>query len=417
MKFSRRPRESKMYRAQEFEVRRRSAGAPKSIRTHAGMDGSLMFSVPRHRRHHHLLLLLLLAAASWSLQVVLPQSTGPRAATRRMQVAVACTVNPDGLLQLDVAPGGEIVAVRSKSALGDAVERQLVAMTVLRGAAIVLRNTTVQRCEVGVGSCCIKRQYSAGISTEERLVVGEGPHRVLWSLNASWDRAESPRRLPVSVRTELVWGDWSDDSRWWSPVNTDVMSASPQAAEPWGPKVLPQEAEIYEYGGDRFSQNSAVDPVLPGTGGSGATRGLTIPIVTRLDGTDADGISFMLASPSAVYDDTAHAALTVSPGNTNANRQDTEAVFAFDRRWLSVGGSAKPLKLSGTWAAHAGCWRPALGAFFEEFPFVAQPDDRTLPRLPELQGAASYMYYFDQPQMKGKSHYEAMDLRVNWGTY
>ena len=119
---------------------------------------------------------------------------------------------------------------------------------------------------------------------------------------------------------------------------------------------------------------------------AGATRGLTVPIVTRLDGPEASGISLVLASPSSA-DDTAHATLTVS-GSPGA------ASFVFTRRWLSVGGNARPLNLAGTWMSHAGCWRPALGAFFELHPEVAQPDSRTLEALPSLEGSAAYAYYF-----------------------
>ena len=121
--------------------------------------------------------------------------------------------------------------------------------------------------------------------------------------------------MQVSVRTAIAWSNWTRNSRWWSPVNTDDMTASAGGdGEPWGPKVIPAEAQVYEYGGDRFSQNSAIDPHHPGTGDTGATRGLTIPIMTRLDGADTAGISFVLAAPSAKYDDTAHSALSVSTG-------------------------------------------------------------------------------------------------------
>ena len=127
-------------------------------------------------------------------------------------------------------------------------------------------------------TCAVNEQLT---NVSKSLAALVGRHG---SANRAWREVRGDVRR-VSVQTAVEFRVWGSESRWWSAVNTDVMSAKPGPdGEPWGPKTVPQATERFEYGGDRFAHRGGDHrgggrggqrrpQAARGGGGSGGGRG------------------------------------------------------------------------------------------------------------------------------------------------
>lgn len=148
---------------------------------------------------------------------------------------------------------------------------------------------------------------------------------IRWDFVTAWNPAVATNRLGASVVTRGGWPGWTaaraNASRWWAPVNDDVLSPLAAGADaPWGARAATVDTHgrplVYEYGGREFDLTSAVDPDAPGIGGANQTRGVIIPLLSRIEQAGGGGgLTLLLADPT---DDTGHAALQISSAGASA---------------------------------------------------------------------------------------------------
>jgi hypothetical protein len=301
--------------------------------------------------------------------------------------SLPCSVKShDGTVLLGIKADGTLNVVRGINQMVLNVTSVSLDVTLV-GVGAETR-VTLARVEVLPNGCQVEKHRTGDVVTVEVYEATETTVRS--SVIISSKRSD---RVQVEVTTSVNFDFWDAVSMaWWTSYDSALdgtLERSPLSPMYGG---LPETPDTYEYGGWKFM-------TLEPRPGSIRNNSITLPILSWLQNDAGAGISFV-GSPE---DSTTYMTLQVAQASGGGGE------FTLNRRFLSVGGNATALRLSGDWISHKNCWRPALGHFFETYPDYALPDAR----IPDVEGAGTYAYFFGQAT-NDKAYYTAMDLAFNW---
>ena len=262
--------------------------------------------------------------------------------------------------------------------------------------------------QISPTTCIIKRQYNQETSTTETLT--KNSNGILQTFQTS---STKKTRTAILIQTTIDIS-WDSNMKWWM-ANT-APSDGPTHLSPFNPRTNISTKQ-FNYGGYKFGLNQTDGLAML----SGSDDGYVLPILTFLAGTTINaGLSFLELPNSS----TTYATIHISNTTTTTKYKDTTpgtatihhlAHFVWSRSLIGIGGNAKDILLKNLLATHEGCWRPALGIFWQEWKDYATPHSNV--DLTKTEGTATYAYFFNQTNSiipSNQIKYQNMDLKMNW---
>ena len=261
-------------------------------------------------------------------------------------------------------------------------------------------------------SCAITKTYTTGMKTVETYTTND--QGVAWTFSSSSaPSTASNTRIPMDIVTTTDVVEWpSNDMSWWMALTSPSDNRSTMhegATSPFGPTSTVTNGTqglFYNYGGYKFALNQTDGLPIVSVGSdqsgggpdSGANNGYVLPLLTFLKRGDV-GLSFF---------ETPNSLTTYADIHIDLVQPHNRARFTWTRRLLGMSPGGRVTYVDGRYVSHEDCWRPALGLFWAH--------DHPLPiaDLSATEGAATYAYYFDQPNFQPASYYNTMDLTMNW---